>query len=61
MADRAAVLGALQRELWHARDVGEAAYAAQLEREIGQLSAGTAANPARETLTGRRPAAGRRR
>jgi hypothetical protein len=50
MASRAHVLGGLQRELLAARDVHADAYAAQLEREIARLSAGSPADPARETL-----------
>ena len=50
MATRAHVLGQLQRELRHALDVRADAYAAQIEREIARLSAGTPEHPARETL-----------
>ncbi len=56
MADRATVLGGLQRELRAARDVHEDGYAAQLEAEIARLSAGTAESPVRETAAARRPA-----
>ena len=57
MAGRAHVLGELQRELAAARDVRADAYAAELEQRIARLSAGTAANPAREkTMAARRPA-----
>ena len=48
MADRAHVLGELHRELAAARDVHADAYAAQLERRIAALSAGSADNPATE-------------
>lgn len=55
--DRAIVLGLLRDELAAARDVGEAAYAAELERRIATLSQGSAANPATETTAAsRRPA-----
>jgi len=60
MADRAFVLGRLRRELRHAEDVHEDAYAARLRAEISRLSAGTPENPARETLAPR-PAAARRK
>jgi hypothetical protein len=50
VATRAYVLGQLQRELRHAQDCHAGAYAAQLEQEIARLSAGTPADPARETL-----------
>jgi hypothetical protein len=60
VASRAHVLGELQRELRAARDVREDAYAAQLEREIARLSAGTPDNPVRETAARPRPAARRR-
>ena len=53
MADRAHVLGLLQRELAAARDVHEERYAAQLEQEIARLSAGSPANPVRETAAAR--------
>lgn len=56
MADRAVILGRLERELRAARDVHEDAYAAQLEREIARLSAGTPVHPVRETAARRRPA-----
>lgn len=56
MATRAHVLGQLERELRHARDVREDGYAAELEQEIARLSAGTPENPVRETLAPRRPA-----
>ena len=60
MAARAHVLGELQRELWHARDVHEDGYAAEIERKIARLSAGTADNPVRETAARPRPARRRR-
>ena len=56
MATRAHVLGALRQELRHAQDCHAVAYAAELEREISRLSAGTPADPARETLAAGRPA-----
>jgi hypothetical protein len=57
MADRADVLAGLQRELRHARDVGEVAYIRQLEAQIAKYSAGTPANPATETTAAvKRPA-----
>lgn len=59
MADRAHVLGLLKRELTAARDAREDAYAAELERRIARLCAGTAANPAKETTAARRPARSR--
>ena len=62
---RAATLTRLHRELAYARDAREDAYAARLEADIARLSAGSPANPARETLGGPprpgRPAAGRHR
>lgn len=54
MADRALVLGRLRQELWHARNVHEDGYAAELEREIAALSQGSAANPATEKTTARK-------
>jgi hypothetical protein len=59
MADRAHVLGLLQRELAAARDVHADAYAAQLEQRIARLSAGNAQNPATEKTAARRPARSR--
>lgn len=58
MAGRADVLGALQRELWHARDVRADTYAAELERRIAALSQGTAASPAIEKASARKGADG---
>ena len=57
MADRATVLGRLERELRHARDVHADGYAAEILREIARLSAGTPANPVRELASrpGRKP------
>lgn len=60
MAVREYVLGRLRRELWHARDVHADVYAAELQAQIDQMSAGSPDNPARET-TSRRPAANRRK
>lgn len=59
MADRAIVLGGLQRELRAAEDVHEERYAAELRREIARLSAGTPVSPVRETAAARRPARGK--
>lgn len=59
MADRARVLGELQRELAAARDAHADEYAAQLERRIASMSQGSAANPATETTAARRPARSR--
>ena len=59
MADRAFVIGRLQRELQAAEDVHEEAYAAQLRAQIARLSAGTPDNPARETAA-KRPARSRK-
>jgi hypothetical protein len=56
LADRAFVLGRLQRELQAARDVHEDGYAAELERRIAALSQGSPGNPATETTAARRPA-----
>lgn len=56
MAGRAHVLGLLQRELAAARDVHADAYAAELERRIARMSAGSTQNPAKETTAARRPA-----
>lgn len=56
MADRARVLGELQRELAAARDVRADEYAAQLEQRIARLSQGAAENPATEKTAARRPA-----
>lgn len=57
MADRAHVLGLLQRELDAARDVHEDGYARELEQRMARLSAGSAQNPATEkTAAVRRPA-----
>ena len=50
MATREHVLGQLQRELRAARDAHADGYAAEIERKIARLSAGTPADPARETL-----------
>jgi hypothetical protein len=52
MSSRADVLAGLERELRYARDVGEVAYARQLQAQIAQYSAGSGSNPATET-TGR--------
>jgi hypothetical protein len=57
VADRAHVLGLLQRELAAARDVREDAYAAQLERRIAAYSRGSAADPATESTAAASPAA----
>ena len=51
MATRADVLGALQQELRHAVDAGESKYIAQLQREIAKYSAGSPADPAKETTS----------
>lgn len=56
MATREHALGVLQRELRHARDVREDAYATQLEAEIRRLSQGSGDNPAREQASRPRPA-----
>ena len=56
MADRAGVLGLLQRELAAAENVHADEYAAGLRRRIARLSQGSAANPATETTAARRPA-----
>lgn len=53
MADRAHVLGLLQRELAAARDVHEDGYAAELERRIAAVSQGSSVNPAREVSSGK--------
>jgi len=60
MADRAHVLGELQRELAAARDVRADAYATDLERRIAALSAGSGQNPATEKTAARRPARSKR-
>lgn len=54
MADRAVVLAGLERELRAAVDVREDAYAVRLRREIARLSAGSRADPLRETAGARR-------
>ena len=57
MATREHVLGQLRLELAAARDAREDRYATRLEAQIMRLSAGTPADPARETLAAGRPAA----
>ncbi len=53
MADRAMTLGRLQGELRAAQDRRDITRAAVIEREIARLSAGTPADPLRETLAGK--------
>ena len=60
MADRAHVIGLLQRELAVARDVHEDDYAAELQRRIARLSAGSAQDPAREVASSGKPVRPRR-
>lgn len=57
---RSRALADLEHELWHARDVHEDAYAAQIEQRIALLSRGSPENPVRETAA-RRPAGTRRK
>lgn len=59
MTSRAGVLAGLERELRHARDTGEDGYIRELEAEIAKYSAGTTANPLKETTTAAAPAATR--
>jgi hypothetical protein len=56
VADRAHVLGLLQRELAAAENAREVVYAARLRARIALLSAGTPDNPAAEKTAARRPA-----
>lgn len=51
---RTLTLTALEKELFHARDAKEWAYAADLERRIAALSQGSGTDPRRETTGTRR-------
>jgi hypothetical protein len=52
-APRTRALADLERELFHARDAHEYAYAAQIEARMARLSQGSAADPRKETRTRR--------
>lgn len=58
---RAAVLSRLQYERWHAANNHDGSRVAELDRQIRQLSAGSAENPAKETTGGPQVAAPRRK
>jgi len=60
MTTRAGVLAGLQQELRHAKDAGEVAYIRELEAQIARYSAGSPADPAKET-TSSRPLAARKK